>query len=208
MENDAPAAGRAGGKERKEEISLLVPEGMAHDPKRPRLLLAMDIFDRVLVRSLNDVTSDMNRTMYFVFNKMCFCYVRWRRHFRAQMLKEEREDIDARKAITMEQSGSREPLSVKDKLAAARSKMRMATLMALMRRGPPAPRLAAPSPSQAAPTPRRTPAKPQSPKDGNRRTSAANEKSTSPRRASAATEKAKLTKRVSTMATKPKTFSS
>ena len=50
--------------------------------------MAMHIFDRVHISSLNDVHSDMNRTMYLVFNRMCFCYVRWRRYFRAKQMTE------------------------------------------------------------------------------------------------------------------------
>lgn len=58
-----------------------ISRGEREEQEQSRLGRAMEILDKVLLKDVNEVTSDMNRTMYLIFNRMCFCYVRWRRHF-------------------------------------------------------------------------------------------------------------------------------
>ena len=55
--------------------------GEEEQRKQSRLGQALETLDNVLMKDVNEITSDMNRTMYLVFNRMCFCYVRWRRHY-------------------------------------------------------------------------------------------------------------------------------
>merc|ERR1719160_2190434 len=64
--------------------------GEEEQRKQSRLGQALETLDNVLMKDVNEITSDMNRTMYLIFNRMCFCYVRWRRHYmnRAQPIDE------------------------------------------------------------------------------------------------------------------------
>jgi len=76
---------------------------------QPRLQQAMQVFEAVLVHALNDLHSDMNRTMYRVFNRMVFCYVRWRRHFRKDDAVPKRPSVLQDRAQTQGLVGVKKP---------------------------------------------------------------------------------------------------
>lgn len=75
-----------------------------------RLLVAITALDIVLTVHLKDLVSDLHRTMYQAFVRMCAAYVRWKRAFaseREQLLQKEQEEVrQVRRVSVMQQSAS------------------------------------------------------------------------------------------------------
>lgn len=70
--------------------------GYAAEGAPSRLLVAITALDTVLTVHLKELVSDLHRTMYQAFVRMCAAYVRWKRAFaseREELLQQEQEAI-------------------------------------------------------------------------------------------------------------------
>lgn len=95
IDRQSESSPRSNGHGRRDHNEHSSPTSAA-DGAQSRLLVAITALDVVLTVHLKDLVSDLHRTMYQAFVRMCASYVRWKRAFaseREQLLQKEQEAL-------------------------------------------------------------------------------------------------------------------